>query len=498
MTTVSTALSLSTFTSCASWNGGYETSSLALFHDVYRSFVSRFENNPGVSSAELSALLWQPGGFRFVIPCLRPYRVPSHFTFGAYSSPTLIADVLIPRQPTRTAFLFARSPSHSPSSCTPAPVLCPVRRSRWSATRAPPSPPPFLLHRAILSSSNQISQTRAVDHDERPHLPRFSVRASRRRRRRRPVAAAPTQEHELAFAATYLPVCNGYAGLIRVLLAISRVFSARMRGHVAFVLPSFTEPRLIAFLSIHQLTLNLSLPFLSVPFTHTSLGYSHSDKVGQINSLNGVLDYATGQCMLDYIPVIVEFIRSPTPTRRRNYLQPRNIIRGITGNGPFISIHDNFQGTASCTGFFPGSKRITLDAHPDFAFDGAPNDSPIATSTRRQLAIARRDHMERAGIKPFALVPMNMTRNWLFSMKKISPALGAVMRSALWSSQFRLQTGFLPIDPRDSVGVCAALGVVKDPSDDVFSARLIASGGEHREPDLTGVGGVHGDAGAAI
>jgi hypothetical protein len=83
-----------------------------------------------------------------------------------------------------------------------------------------------------------------------------------------------------------------------------------MRGRAAFVLPSFTEPRLIVFLSIHQLTLNLSLPFLSVPFTHTSLGYNHTDKVGQINSLNGVLGYATGQCMLDYIPVIVEFIRS--------------------------------------------------------------------------------------------------------------------------------------------------------------------------------------------
>jgi hypothetical protein len=47
---------------------------------------------------------------------------------------------------------------------------------------------------------------------------------------------------------------------------------------------------------------------------------------------------------------------------------------------------------------------------------------------------------------------------------QVGPALGAVMRSPLWSSQFRLQTGFLPIDPRDSVGVCAALGVVEDPS----------------------------------
>jgi hypothetical protein len=29
----------------------------------------------------------------------------------------------------------------------------------------------------------------------------------------------------------------------------------------------------------------------------------------------------------------------------------------------------------------PGSDRIIFDTHPYFAFDGAPNDSPIATST---------------------------------------------------------------------------------------------------------------------
>ena len=35
------------------------------------------------------------------------------------------------------------------------------------------------------------------------------------------------------------------------------------------------------------------------------------------------------------------------------------MIRGITGygagNGPFISIHDGFEGTASWAGFLPGS-----------------------------------------------------------------------------------------------------------------------------------------------
>jgi hypothetical protein len=68
----------------------------------------------------------------------------------------------------------------------------------------------------------------------------------------------------------------------------------------------------------------------------------------------------------------------------RSYLQAHNMIRGITGtgegNGPFISIHDGFNGTAAWAGFLPGSDRIILDTHPYFAFDQQPNDAPIATS----------------------------------------------------------------------------------------------------------------------
>jgi hypothetical protein len=69
-------------------------------------------------------------------------RILSHFTSGAYFLPILIADVLIPGQPTRgrpgyvaaafwgsspqAAFLSTRSPLHLPSSCTPRarPVPC--------------------------------------------------------------------------------------------------------------------------------------------------------------------------------------------------------------------------------------------------------------------------------------------------------------------------------------------------------------------------------------
>jgi hypothetical protein len=42
---------------------------------------------------------------------------------------------------------------------------------------------------------------------------------------------------------------------------------------------------------------------------------------------------------------------------------------------------------------------------------------------------------------------------------QIGPVLYDVIRSALWSYQLGLQTGFMPIDLYDSVGVRAALGV---------------------------------------
>jgi hypothetical protein len=59
------------------------------------------------------------------------------------------------------------------------------------------------------------------------------------------------------------------------------------------------------------------------------------------------------------------------------------MIRDITGrgagNGPYIGVHDGFDGVASWADFFPGSDRIILDTHPYFAFNQQPNDEPIAT-----------------------------------------------------------------------------------------------------------------------
>ena len=61
------------------------------------------------------------------------------------------------------------------------------------------------------------------------------------------------------------------------------------------------------------------------------------------------------------------------------------MIRGITGvgegKGPYISIHDAFQGLPKWAGFLAGADRVTIDSHPYFAFDGQANTDPIDTGT---------------------------------------------------------------------------------------------------------------------
>ncbi|KAJ7846576.1 hypothetical protein B0H14DRAFT_3454267 [Mycena olivaceomarginata] len=199
--------------------------------------------------------------------------------------------------------------------------------------------------------------------------------------------------------------------------------------------------------------------------------------------------------MLAYIHVIIEFMSQP---EYGDLIPMFGIVNEacLAGIGRDVltslqrALHQHLRwlpGHHMVDGLPPGSDRIIFDTHPYFAFDGAPNDSPMATSTDpleaagiwlKLLGIARREHMERAGVKQFALAPMDPTRDWFFLMNKvrlfgiplmdddvqIGPALDGGMLSPLWSYQFGLQTGFMPTDPRHSVGICAALDIVKDPS----------------------------------
>ncbi|KAJ4471412.1 glycoside hydrolase family 5 protein [Lentinula aciculospora] len=196
-------------------------------------------------------------------------------------------------------------------------------------------------------------------------------------------------------------------------------------------------------------------------------------------------------------------------------------ITGLgAGNGPFISIHDGFVGLDSWAGFLPGSDRINIDTHPYFAFDDEPNDSPIATglgsdaggiwpaqacnawgpdinSSRSDFGVTIAGEFSNgyndcglflkgtssytpsyggdcslwqdastwndtviAGVKAFALASMDATQNWFFWTWKIgNSTANNRVESPLWSYQLGLQGGWIPTDPRDAVGVCAAQGV---------------------------------------
>ncbi|KAJ6473490.1 glycoside hydrolase [Mycena vulgaris] len=284
-------------------------------------------------------------------------------------------------------------------------------------------------------------------------------------------------------------------------------------------------------------------------------GYNHSGKSGQINFLNGIMGVANAQRALDYIRVIAEFISQPEwrdvvpmfgivnearmavigrPQLTAFYLEAHNMIRSITGlgagNGPYMSIHDGFQGLDGWAGFLPGSDRVILDTHPYFAFSGAPNDAPIATSedptdaggrwpkqacdtwgasinkSRSAFGVtvagefsngyndcglyltgvggkqsyggscaewedsATWNATMKAGVLQFALASMDATQDWFFWTWKIGKAADGVVRSPLWSYQLGLEGGWMPADPRAATGKCAAVGVTGTPFAGTFSA----------------------------
>jgi glucan 1,3-beta-glucosidase len=298
--------------------------------------------------------------------------------------------------------------------------------------------------------------------------------------------------------------------------------------------------------------LRVNLDLHTVPGSQN--GYNHSGKLGQVNFLNGVMGIANAQRALNYIRIIAEFIaqeeyldvvqmfgivNEPLLTTigkdqlTEFYLEAYNIIRGITGigagHGSFISIHDGFVGVDSWAGFLSGSDRINLDTHPYFAFDGGPNDSPIATglgsdaggiwpaqacnawgpginTSRSDFGVTIAGEFSngynncglyvngvgntasyggdcglwqdastwnetvKAGVKAFSLASMDAMQNWFFWTWKIgNSTANNRVESPLWSYQLGLQGGWMPTDPREATGACAALGV-SQPWDETFQS----------------------------
>ncbi|KAJ6528287.1 glycoside hydrolase family 5 protein [Mycena vulgaris] len=309
--------------------------------------------------------------------------------------------------------------------------------------------------------------------------------------------------------------------------------------------------RLLGWARKYGLRVNLDLH--TVPGSQN--GYNHSGKLGQVNFLNGVMGVANAQRALDYIRIIAEFISQPEyrdvvpmfgivnealmSTIGRDqltafYLEAHNMIRGITGygagNGPFMSIHDGFQGVASWAGFLPGSDRVILDTHPYFAFDQQPNDAPIATSedaataggtwpasacsawggsinaSRTAFGVTVAGEFSngyndcglyltgvngsqhyggdcalwedsstwnasvKAGVREFALASMDAMQDWFFWTWKIGPAADGVVSSPLWSYQLGLEGGWMPTDPRTAIGKCNAIGVLGEQFPGTYSA----------------------------
>ncbi|KAJ6528915.1 glycoside hydrolase superfamily [Mycena capillaripes] len=299
--------------------------------------------------------------------------------------------------------------------------------------------------------------------------------------------------------------------------------------------------------------LRVNLDLHTIPGSQN--GYNHSGKDGQINFLNGIMGIANAQRAVDYIRIFTEFISQPEwrdvvvmfgvvnearmaiigrPQLNAFYLHLHDMIRGITGigagNGPYIGVHDGFQGVASWAGFLEGSDRIILDTHPYFAFNNQPNNQPIATgedaasaggrwpaaacsswggslnTSRSQFGVTVAGEFSNgfndcglyltgvngsqsyggdcslwmdastwnstviAGVREFALASMDALQDWFFWTWKIGKAANGVVQSPLWSYQLGLEGGWMPTDPRTAHGKCAAVGVEAAPFAGTFSA----------------------------
>ncbi|KAI0039236.1 glycoside hydrolase family 5 protein [Auriscalpium vulgare] len=207
----------------------------------------------------------------------------------------------------------------------------------------------------------------------------------------------------------------------------------------------------------------------------------------------------------------------------------RNITGFGDGHGPYIAIHDGFIGTSNWAGFLPGSDRIVLDTHPYFAFDGQPNLDPLVTDDGvgepggiwpKQACQAWGPGMNtsqtgfgvtiagefsnaindcglfilgignnptykgdctvfndwqnwnstfKAGLMNFALASMDATQNWWFWTWKIgNSSTSGTVEAPLWSYKLGLEQGWVPPDPRLSVGKCEQLGAAAPAFDGTY------------------------------
>ncbi|KAH7097156.1 glycoside hydrolase [Auriculariales sp. MPI-PUGE-AT-0066] len=256
--------------------------------------------------------------------------------------------------------------------------------------------------------------------------------------------------------------------------------------------------------------------------------WNHSGKGGNINFLSGAMGYANAQRGLDYMRTIIEFISQPEysnvvvmfgivnepdvdiPTLQNFYRHAHDVLRSVTGfgagKGPFLSIHDRFQGPAVWFGFMSGADRVALDQHPYFAFGAgnAPEIEPfIARSCEEwgpdfmqsQTAFGvttagewslgfndcglyingvrdthvtqgcaawdtweEYDDTKKTQLLNFASAQMDTFAHWFFWTWKIGEDWTGHVRCPLWSYKLGLDNGWIPRDPRTAEGACQRAG----------------------------------------
>ncbi|KAJ7643673.1 exo-beta-1,3-glucanase [Roridomyces roridus] len=128
-------------------------------------------------------------------------------------------------------------------------------------------------------------------------------------------------------------------------------------------------------------------------------GWNHSGKAGTVNFMNGVMGIANAQRTLTYLRILTEFASQDQYRDvvciigivneilwsaigqvgvQSFYYGAYEAIRTAThvlfapgvgaGRGPYIAIHEAFQGPAIWEGFLAGADRVALDQHPYLAF----------------------------------------------------------------------------------------------------------------------------------
>ncbi|KAG8910929.1 hypothetical protein FRC01_006043, partial [Tulasnella sp. 417] len=312
-----------------------------------------------------------------------------------------------------------------------------------------------------------------------------------------------------------------------------------------------------AFKWARKYGLRINLDLHTIPGSQNS--YNHSGKGGQINFLYGPMGLANAQRTLDYLRVITEFISQPefapvvpmfgiinepvvTSIGKDQltsfYLQAHDVIREVTGKGagkgPFIAVHDSFQGLANWVDLLPGHDRMALDVHPYLIFvnvDRSPLSEQInkpctswassmntswsnfGVSVAGEFSLAINDcglwingvnsgtrwegtfgsgdgekgdctewndyaswtQDRKDDFKAFALRNFDALGHFFFWTWKIGPSsVTGKIETPMWSYSLGLKEGWIPEDPSQATGVCGG----NNPAQPLTAEMLGTAGGD--------------------